>query len=122
MGTHEAVIRSFLDCLVAQDLVAALDHYADDAAYHVSAWREPATGSALRDALAREVDLSGYHYTIRNMASADGVAFIEVVDGFQVDGKDITMHWSDVWELNHDGKITVRRDYYDSKEYEAQLS
>jgi len=50
------------------------------------------------------------------------VAFIEVVDGFKVGDKDITMHWSGVWEINQRGKITARRDYYDSKEYEAQLS
>ena len=32
------------------------------------------------------------------------------------------MHWSGVWEINELGKITARRDYYDSKEYEAQVS
>ena len=123
MGTsHEAVIRSFLDCVVAQDLEAAVDHYADDASYHVAAWHEPLVGSTLRDALAREVGISGYHYAILNMATADGVALFEVVDGFKVGDQDITMHWSGVWEINQLGKITARRDYYDSKEYEAQVS
>ena len=122
MGINrEAVIRSFLDCVVAQDFEAAVDHYADDTTYR-AAWHEPLVGGALRDALAHEVEISRYHYTILNMATAGGVALFEVVDGFKVGDKDITMHWSGVWEINELGKITARRDYYDSKECEAQVS
>ena len=113
MGTHhEAIVRSFLDCLVAHDLEAALGHYANDATFHVSAWQAPLVGiEEIRPVVEREVGLSDYRYTIRNSASSDNVVFTEVVDGFRLGDKDITMHGSSVWEFNHAGKITARRDY-----------
>ena len=120
---HEEVVRSFLDCIVAGDLEAAIDHYADDAILHVAAWRDPLVGrEAIRHTLQREVALSDYRYTILNIASNEAVTFIEVVDDFKHDGKDVTMHWSGVWEINHAGKITARRDYWDEKEFEARLA
>jgi ketosteroid isomerase-like protein len=120
---NEDVVRSFLDCIVAGDVEAAVDHYADDVTIHVAAWRDPLIGrEAIRDTLQREVGLSGYRYTIRNFASNDAVTFIEVVDEFKRDGKDVTMHWSGVWEINHAGKITARRDYWDEKEFETRLA
>ena len=58
---HEEVVRSFLDCVAASDLEAAIDHYADDLTLHVAAWRDPLIGrEAIRDALQREVGLSDY--------------------------------------------------------------
>jgi limonene-1,2-epoxide hydrolase len=120
---HEEVVRSFLECVVAGDLEAALNHYADDATFHVAAWREPLVGrEAISDALRREVRLPNYRYTILNIASNDAVTFIEVVDEFKHGGKNVTMHWSGVWEINHAGKITARRDYWDTKEFEARES
>jgi limonene-1,2-epoxide hydrolase len=123
MGTHhEAIVRSFLDCLVAHDLEAALGHYANDATFHVSAWQAPLVGiEAIRGVLEREVALSDYRYTIRNSASSDNVVFTEVVDGFRLGDKDITMHGSSVWEINHAGKISARRDYWDAKEFDQQV-
>jgi hypothetical protein len=63
-----------------------------------------------------------HRYTLRNLASTDAVVFIEVVDTFKYDGKDMTSHWSSVLEVNPSGKITAERDYYDMKEFETQLA
>ena len=63
-----------------------------------------------------------YRYTILNTASTDAVTFIEVVDEFKHGGKHITMHWTGVWEINQAGKITARRNYWDTKELEARLA
>ena len=118
---HEAVVRSFLDCLVRRDLEAALDHYSDDAVYHVNAWRAPLVGiAAIREGVGHEVGLANYRYTILHLASAEGVALFEVVDEFETRGRPVSMHWSGVWEINDDGKITARRDYWDAKELESQ--
>ena len=124
MGNQQQdIVRSFLDCVAAGDFEAAVDHYAEDVTVHVSAWQDPVVGKeAVRQALQREVGLSDYRYTILHIASADAVTFIEVVDKFKRGDKDITMHWSGVWEIDHEGRITARRDYWDTKEYEAQLA
>lgn len=45
-----------------------------------------------------------------------------VHEEFKYGGKNITMHWSGVWEINQAGKITARRDYWDAKELEARLA
>jgi limonene-1,2-epoxide hydrolase len=120
---QEAVVRSWLDCLFA-DLDHTVDHYSDDATYHVAAWKPPLVG---RDAIRAELEQlfglqTDYRYTILNIASTDAVVFIEVVDAFKYGGKDVTMHWSSVLEINPAGKITAQRDYYDMKEFEAQLA
>jgi limonene-1,2-epoxide hydrolase len=123
MGSREErVARSFLDCLVARDIEGALDHYAEDAQYHVGAWMPPLEGDAARDGVRREFDTTGYHYSILNIASTDTVVFLEVIDGQTRDGKQFTMHWCGVWEINASGKITSRRDYWDAKEYESQVT
>ena len=126
MGTRqEAIVRSWFDCMVALDLDAAVDHFADDATYHVAAWHEPLVGrSAVRDGLKRELGAlsSEYRFTIRNVASTDSLVFMEVVDEFKKSGKVITMHWASVFELNRAGKITARRDYVDMNEFEARLA
>jgi limonene-1,2-epoxide hydrolase len=123
MGSQqEAAVRSMLDCLFV-DLDGTVDHYADDAIYHTVAWKPPVVG---RDAIRAGLDQlfrlqSDYRYTIRNIASTDAVVFIELVDAFKYDGKDMTMHWSSILEISPAGKITGQRDYYDMKEFETQV-
>ncbi len=126
MGTQqEAIVRSWFDCMVALDLDAAIDHFADDATYCVSAWHKPLVGrDAVRDGLEREFRAlaAEYRYTIRNLASTEEVVFMEVVDGYERGGKDITMHSTWVFEISRARKITARRDYWDAKEFEARLT
>jgi limonene-1,2-epoxide hydrolase len=124
MGSqNEAVVRSMLECLFV-DIDTMIDHYSDDAIYHTVSWKQPVVG---RDAIRAELEqlfrhMSDYRYTLRNLASTDAVVFIEVVDTFKYDGKDMTSHWSSVLEVNPSGKITAERDYYDMKEFETQLA
>ena len=125
MGSkQEAVFRSWLDCYAAGDRAAALDHYSDDATYHVAAWHQPLVGrDAIRAELDRQFDsISDYRYTIRNIFSTDAVVFVEGIDAFKYGGKDVTTHWCSVHEINPAGKITAQRDYLDMKELEAQLA
>jgi limonene-1,2-epoxide hydrolase len=122
---QEAIVRSWFDSMRALDLDAAIDHFADDATYHVAAWHEPLVGrEAIRRGLEREfVALSSaYDHTIRNVASTDAVVFVEVLDQFKFNGNDVTMHSVWVFEVDGAGKITARRDYFDAKEFEARLT
>jgi limonene-1,2-epoxide hydrolase len=124
MGTQqEDVVRSLLDCLFV-DLDKTVDHYSQDAIWHAAAWKPPVVG---RDAIRAELDpmyrvQSDYRYTLLNIASTDAVVFIEIVDAFKYDGKDLTMHWSSALEVSPAGKITAQRDYYDMQEFETQLA
>jgi limonene-1,2-epoxide hydrolase len=120
---HEQVVRRFLDCVAARDFEAALEHYADNAAVSVAAWHEPLVGKeAIRKALESETGLRDYRYRILNMASIGPVAFLEVIDEFRHGDHDLTMHWCGVWEIDSAGKITARRDYWDTAELEARLA
>jgi limonene-1,2-epoxide hydrolase len=125
MGSkQEAVVRSALEGYAAHDRAAMLDHYSDDAIWHMVAGQQPFVG---RDAIGAEIDrqfgqLSEYGSTIVNMASTDTVAFVEGVDTFTLSGKPATLHWSSSLDINPDGKITAQRDYYDRRKLEGQLS
>jgi ketosteroid isomerase-like protein len=124
MGSkEEAVVRSAVDCYGTGDRDALLDHYADDATYHVSAWHKPTVGrDAIRAELDRQFDLvSDYRPTILNIFSQDSLVFVEGIDQFKYSGKDATMHWCSVVEIDAAGKITKQRDYADSQELKAQL-
>ena len=74
---------------------------------------------------ARDFDaalgLSDDRYEILQFAASGNVAFLEVVDEFNLGGRRITMHWAGVWEIDDDDRITDRRDYWDANEFEAQL-
>jgi limonene-1,2-epoxide hydrolase len=124
MGSQEeAVVRSMLECLFV-NLDDTVDHYSDDAIYHVAAWKQPLVGrEAIRIGLEPQFRAqTDYRYTLRNIASADAVVFIEIVDSFRYNGKNLTMHWSSVLEVDPSGKIAVQRDYYDMKEFETQVA
>jgi limonene-1,2-epoxide hydrolase len=121
---QEAVIRSLLDCFVAGDRDGAATLYADQATWHLGACREPIEG---RDAIRVELDrmlarIPDYQYTIRNIVSTDEVVFAELVDTYRRHGKEITMHWSVVLEIDSAGKISAERDYFDAKELDAQVT
>ena len=123
MGTEqEAVVRSLLDCVVARDADRAADHYSDDASYSYPPWREPIVGrDAIRAALRKLFAgcFTELHYTIVNIASTDAVVFTELIDTNTLNGKDVTMRWSSVTEINERREITAQRDYFDTRELDA---
>lgn len=119
---HEAVVLSFLDALVAGDPDRALECFAPDAAYHVSAWQGPVVGrEAIRSELARQAGIyTDFTYEVVNIASTDTVVLTERVDSMRIGEKPVSLHWAGVHEVAG-GKITSARDYYDMKELEARL-
>ena len=123
MGTEqEAVVRSLLDCVVARDADGAAAHYAEDASYSYPPWHEPIVGrDAIRAALRRLFAgcFTELHYTIVNLASTDAVVFTELIDTNTWNGKEVTMRWSSVTEINEKREITAQRDYFDTRELEA---
>jgi limonene-1,2-epoxide hydrolase len=121
-ATQEAVVRSLVESLNADDRDRVAAHYADDAVWHLSAWREPIVGKPAIRAMLDQLAGDGFRFTILNIASTDVVVLTELVDTHERDGRQITLHWSSVTELDQTGRIVAERDYWDSKELEAQLS
>jgi len=121
--TQEAVVLSLLDSLVASDRDAAVDHFADEATYNVSASSDPLVGKdAIHADLERQAAIySDFRYTILNIASTDTVVFTERLDKINVGGNEVIIHWASVHDIDQEGKITAARDYYDMMEIESQL-
>lgn len=128
MATEEGnldSIRAFLGALEGEpDHDRLLGLLADDARYHVSAWKEPVVGTAaIRAELERQGTIfSGFSTEIVNVVASDGLVLTERIDSFEIAGKPIRLHWVGVFEFDADGKISVIRDYYDMKELESQLA
>ena len=121
---QESVVRSWHRCYAAGDRAAVLDHYAHDATWHVVWWREPLVGrDAIRAALDTHFDgMPNYRSETRTMLSKDAVVSVEGIDTFTRAGKEVTLHWSVVLEINAEGKIAQQRDYWDNQELQAQLT
>lgn len=116
---EETVVRSFLACQDADDRDGAMAHFADDAVYHMIAWRKPVVG---RDAIGASYgDARWTGSRIVNIASNDSVVFVEAVDTIMRGDKEVTVHYAMVIEVNEDGLIVAERDYWDTKEMESQL-
>ena len=121
---QESVVRSWHQCYAAGDRAAVLDHYANDAVWHVVWWREPLVGrDAIRAALETQFDgMANYRSETRTMLSKDAAVFVEGIDTFTRSGKEVILHWSVVLEINAEGKIAQQRDYWDHQELQAQLT
>jgi len=117
---QEAVARSFLACMDANNLDGAVEHFTDDAVYHMVPWRKPVTGRSAIRASYGEARWIGS--TIVNVASTDSTVFVEAVDTVMHGDKEVTSHYVTVLEINDGGKITAERDYWDTKEMEKQLA
>ena len=117
---QEAVVRSFNRCLASDDQDGAVEHFSDDAVYHMIPWRKPVVG---RDSIRSAFGYGRWvRSTILNMASTDAVVFVEAIDTVMRDGKEVTIHYSMVIDIDQEGKITAERDYWDTKEMDAQLA
>jgi limonene-1,2-epoxide hydrolase len=131
MGQREEMaVREFLNELEADHwdealIERTLDRMTPDARYHVYAWEHPRTGrDEIRTELRRQAALVGNFSTeVKAVASTDGMVLIERVDSQTVGRKRraLTLHVAGVFEVDALGNIAAWRDYYDSKELEAQL-
>jgi limonene-1,2-epoxide hydrolase len=123
MGTaQEATVRSLVECMNADDRDVIAAQFAEDATWHMIAWREPLHGRAAIRAALDQLGGTDFRYTITNLASTASVVFAEIVDTHRRDDKEVTIHWTSVTEINEAGKITAERDYWDSSELAAQLT
>jgi limonene-1,2-epoxide hydrolase len=121
-ATQEAVVRSLIDSLNADDRESVAAHFCEDATWRMIAWRPPLEGRVAIRAALDAMEGSGFHYEIVSMASTDHVVFAEIIDTHERDGRQITMHWTSVTEVNDAGLILAERDYWDTAELSEQES
>ena len=119
---QEAAVRSLLDSFMIGNPDEIVEHFTVDATWSVVASREPLVG---KDAIRRDLERQAAVYTdfrheIVNTASTDSIVFVERVDMMRMDGKDMSIHITGVFEVDGD-KIRGWREYLDMKEVEAQL-
>jgi limonene-1,2-epoxide hydrolase len=127
---EERAVREFVrewegDELDDARIERILDLMSPDAQYQVYAWERPLTGrDEIRDELRRQAPwFRNFSCDLKAVASTDQTVLIERVDS-QTVGKEqrlLRLHTAGVFTVDAEGKITAWRDYYDSKEIEAQL-
>jgi limonene-1,2-epoxide hydrolase len=122
----EAVVRDFMAAFKAAWPTgdgAALSRFFSEDAEYCNGPLEPIRGRAAIVAdLARMMSLGGeVDVDLRHLLSDGGVVMTERVDYVKLGGKTSTLRIAGVFEV-HEGVITGWRDYFDPKEFGAQLS
>ncbi len=120
----EDSVRAFLDLGVSGDIAGSADCLADGASYQVNAWNEPLIGrDAIRQDFERQRALwSDFRYQLLTIGTVGNVVFTERIDTVHLSGRDIHVHMAGVFEFDDATKIVKWRDYFDTKEIEAQLA
>jgi limonene-1,2-epoxide hydrolase len=122
----EEVVRDFMAAFMTAwptgDATTLSRFFSEDADY-CNGPLEPVHGrEAIVADLAQMMSLGGeVDADIRHLLSDGAVVMTERVDFVRLDGKTAALRIAGVFEV-HDGVITCWRDYFDPKEFGAQLS
>lgn len=116
-----AFIRQFIDACVRADPDEFASYFTEDAIWWNSPWK-PVTGrAAIRETVLRGAgQMTALPWEIRHIVAAGDVVMTERVDHFRVGDKRIGVPCMGTFELRA-GKIAAWRDYWDLKQFEAQL-
>lgn len=125
---HEEAVRAMLAEFEGRQIDSGaidrmLEHISPDAAWHVFVWEPALVGhDAIRAELDRQAGImTDVAVEIVWMASAGRRVFMERLDSLTVKSTPTTLHVAAVFEVGDDGKITLWREYWDSKEIDAKL-
>jgi len=116
-------VRDFIAKWNARDLEGILAAFADNAVYHNIPMEKLTGHEAIRGALEGFVGMaSEIKWDLLVVAeNSDGSVLTERVDGFLINGKWMSLPVMGTFEFS-DGKITAWRDYFDLKDFEAQMA
>jgi len=114
-------IRQFIEVCVRADPDEFASYFAEDAIWWNSPWQPIEGRAAIRETLRRGAgQMVASPWEIRHIAADNDVVMTERVDHFQVGNNRISVPCMGIFELR-DGKIAAWRDYWDLKQFEAQL-
>lgn len=122
--TNTEIVNRFIQSWSARDLAHTMSFFADDAVYHNIPMPKLTGRAAIAAFIGRSFDRAAtVRFEILHSAeNVAGTVLNERLDEFVLkDGKRISMPVMGVFQMR-DGKIAAWRDYFDMKEYEAQLS
>jgi limonene-1,2-epoxide hydrolase len=116
-----AFIRRFLDACVRADPEEFASYFNEDATWWNSPWQPIKGRDAIRDALRRGAErMAALPWEIRHIVADGDVVLTERVDHFLAGNNRISVPCMGAFELR-DGKISAWRDYWDARQFEAQM-
>jgi len=116
-----ALIREFIEACVRADPEEFASYFAEDATWWNSPWPPVKGRDAIRETLRRGAEqMTALPWEIRHIVSNGEIVMTERVDNFLVGGTHVRVPCMGVFELR-EGKIVAWRDYWDLKQFEAQL-
>jgi limonene-1,2-epoxide hydrolase len=116
-----ALVRRFIEACVRADPDEFAGYFTEDATWWNSPWAPVKGRDAIRETLRRGSErMTSLPWEIRHIVATGDVVMTERVDNFLVQGTSVRVPCMGVFELR-DGKIAAWRDYWDLKQFEAQL-
>ena len=116
-----ALIRSFIKACERADVEEFASYFCEDAVWWNSPWKPVKGRDAIRETLHKGAQkMKAMPWEIRHIAAEGDVVMTERVDHFLVGEKQVSVPCMGIFELR-EGKIAAWRDYWDLKQFEAQL-
>jgi len=116
-----AFIRRFIEVCVRANPEEFADYFNEDAVWWNSPWPPVKGRAAIRETMRRGAGLmSALPWEIHHIIADGSVVMTERTDHFLIGEKRISVPCMGVFELR-DGKISAWRDYWDLREFEAQV-
>ena len=116
-----ALISQFIQACVRADPDEFASYFTEDAIWWNSPWAPVKGRDAIRETLRRgSQKMAALPWEIRHIVADGNIVLTERVDHFLVNNKKVSVPCMGVFELQG-GKIAAWRDYWDLKQFEAQL-
>jgi limonene-1,2-epoxide hydrolase len=116
-----ALISQFIQACVRADPDEFASYFTEDATWWNSPWPPVKGRDAIRETLRRgSQKMAALPWEIRHIVADRNIVLTERVDHFLVNNKKVSVPCMGIFELQG-GKIAAWRDYWDLKQFEAQL-
>jgi limonene-1,2-epoxide hydrolase len=116
-----ALIRRFIEACVRANAEEFASYFCEDAVWWNSPWKPVEGREAIRETLRRGAEqMKALPWEIRHIVAEGNVVMTERVDHYLAGEKHVSVACMGIFELR-EGKIAAWRDYWDFKQFEAQL-
>jgi limonene-1,2-epoxide hydrolase len=117
-----ALIRGFIEACVRAEPNEFAAYFTEDAIWWNAPWSAVQGRDTIRETLRRGAErMKALPRKIRHIVADGDIVMTERVDNFVVGQTHVSVPCMGIFELR-DGKIAAWRDYWDLKQFEAQLA